>query len=205
MQQLPLARVALILRNDRLAAFFPLLQQEVRVVCRVGVTLENLLVKQWGIEADYVTRRITTIFLNSRAIDDVAATEVHGGAVIALSGAMPGLVGATMRRGGFYAAMRGAMTYRDETSGGEHGIDRVRVKLFNLLLKELGPGFIARGIIMTGAELSAFIAANEILPEHFTKSPRLDGRPLAAAELSAALAALGDEELLLTVDFEDTP
>jgi len=205
MAQFPARHVAMVLRGERLSAFFPLLQSGVRVVFRAGTTLEELLVQQWGIGADYVASRITTLFVNSRAVDNVATTRVAGGAVVALSGAMPGLVGATMRRGGYYAAMRGAMTYREEALGGEHGSDWVRVKLFNLLLKELGPGFIARGIIMTAAELLAFIAANEIFPEHFTELPTLDGRPLAPGELTAALVALGDRELLLTADFEEMP
>lgn len=205
MERMPLARLAMIMRSDRLSGFFPLLQEGVWVVCRVGVTLEDLLANQWGIGADYVAGRITTMFLNSRAVDDIAASVVHGGSVVALSGAMPGLVGATMRRGGFYAAMRGAMTFREEIPGGEHGIGRVKVKLFNLLLKELGPGFLARGMIMTGAELSAFLLAGEFVAEDFIAPMTLDSSPLAAGELAAALAAVGEEELLLTVDFGDKP
>jgi len=204
MERLPLARVAMVLRNDRMSAFFPLLQEGVWVVCRVGATLEDLLVDQWGMDADYVAGRITTMFVNSRAVDDIAASVVHGGSVVALSGAMPGLVGATMRRGGFYSAMRGAMTFREDDLGRGSGIDRIKIKLFNLLLKELGPGFLARGMIMTGAELSAFLAAGEFSAEDFIAPPTLDNGPLAAGELAAALALLGGEELLLTVDFEDT-
>src|SRR6185369_7098417 len=179
MVRMPFARVAMVLRNGRMSGFFPLLEQGVRVACRVGVTLEDLLVNQWGIEADYVAQRITTMFLNSRAVDDIARSVVHGGSVVALSGAMPGLVGATMRRGGFYAAMRGAMTFREEIFGGEQGGGRVRVKLFNLLLKELGRGFLARGMIMTGAELSAFLMAGEFVAKDFIAPLTLDSRPLA--------------------------
>jgi hypothetical protein len=205
MERMPLARLAIILRSDRLSGFFPLLQEGVWVVCRVGATLENLLVDQWGIETDYVAGRITTMFLNSRAVDDIAASVVHGGAVVALSGAMPGLVGATMRRGGFYAAMRGAMTFREDDQGRENGIDRVRVKLFNLLLKELGPCFLARGIVMKASELSAFLLAGGFPAGDFIAPPTLDNRPLLAGELAAALALLGEEELLFTIGFEDTP
>jgi len=204
MERLPLASMAMVLRSDRMSAFFPLLQEGVWVVCRVGATLENLLVDQWGIETDYVAGRITTMFLNSRAVDDIASSVVHGGSVIALSGAMPGLVGATMRCGGFYAAMRGAMTFRQDDLGRGSGIDRVRVKLFNLLLKELGPGFLARGIVVTATELSAFLVVGEFSAEDFIASPTIDNRQLAAGELAAALALLGGKELLLTVDFEDT-
>lgn len=202
MERIPARRVQLTLRGERLSAFFPLLQQGVRVACRAGVTLEDLLVNQWGIGAEYVAQRITTLFLNSRAVDDIATSLVHGGSVVALSGAMPGLVGATMRRGGFYAAMRGAMTFREDNADRGSGIDWVRVKLFNLLLKELGPGFLARGIIMTAAELSIFLSRGEFLPEDFSAPPILNGRTVAPAGLVAALDQLDGEELLLTVEFE---
>lgn len=204
MVQIPARHVVMVLRGERVSAFLPILQSGVRVVCRAGVTLEELLVDQWGIEAEYVTRRITTLFVNSRAVDNVATTVVHGGAVVALSGAMPGLVGATMRRGGFYAAMRGAMTYREDAANPESVVEWVRVKLFNLLLRELGPGFLARGIIMTAAELSDFIANGEFSPQEFITPPALDARVLSPDDLADELAALGDEELLLTVEFEDS-
>ena len=109
-----------------------------------------------------------------------------------------------MRRGGYYAAMRGAMTYREESESVEAGVGLVRLKLFNLLLNELGPGFLARGIILTAGELLSIITDLDIPPEHFTVPPSLDGNMLASGELKVALAAIGGEELLLTVKFEDT-
>ncbi len=102
------------LAPELLSFFFPLLQQGVEVEVETGCSLKQLLIEQFGISADYIASRITTLFLNSRAVDDAATALVHDGAVLALSGAMPGLVGATMRSGGFYAAMRGAMTYQNE-------------------------------------------------------------------------------------------
>jgi len=202
MKQIPARHLSIALRGERISAFLPLLQSGVRVVCRAGVTLEELLVDQWGIGAEYVASRITTLFVNSRAVDNVATTLIQGGAVVALSGAMPGLVGATMRRGGFYAAMRGAMTYREDAANPGHGVEWVRVKLFNLLLRELGPGFLARGIIMTAAELSEFIANGEISPQEFITPPALDARVISPDELGGELALLAGEDLLLTVEFE---
>jgi hypothetical protein len=204
MERTPLANLAMVMRHNRLSGFFPLLQQGVWVSCRVEVPLADLLVNQWGIAADYVTGRITTMFLNSRAVDSIKTSVVSGGSTVALSGAMPGLVGATMRAGGFYAAMRGAMTFRADDSGRSSGIDRVKVKLFNLLLQELGPGFLARGFIMTAGELAAFLEGGEFLAEAALLAATLDTRPLPPGELAAALAGLGGEELLLTVDFEET-
>jgi hypothetical protein len=143
------------------------------------------------------------MFLNSRAVDAIKTSVVSGGSTVALSGAMPGLVGATMRAGGFYAAMRGAITFREDDSGRSSGIDRVRVKLFNLLLNELGPGFLAREFIMTAGELAVFLEAGEFLTDDSILASTLDNSPLPPGELAAALAELGEKELLLTVDFEE--
>jgi len=142
--------------------FFPLFQEGVDVEVEVGCSIKQLLTEQFGIHADYLANRITTLFLNSRAVDDAATSLVNDGAVLALSGAMPGLVGATMRSGGYYAAMRGAMTYRN-TEGiptVKRGV--IRLKLFNLLLEELGPRLLQRGILLPAARLKAFL---DTLPE----------------------------------------
>jgi hypothetical protein len=203
MEAVPRLRLAMVLREEALANFTPLLQSGVRVVCRTGTTLEELLVEQWGLAPSYVAGRITTLFLNSQAVDSVATTRVLSGSTVALSGAMPGLVGATMRRGGYYAAMRGAMTCRQDDDVTHTGVGRVRVKLFNLLLGELGPGFLARGIVLEAGELAGFVREGGLDPEDFLSPPTLDNSPVTAISLANSLATLGDEELLLTVRFEE--
>ncbi len=205
MGTMSLQSLVITLKRGRLNAFYPLLQQGVWVPCRVGVTLDDLLVNQWGVDAGYVASRITTIFVDSRAVDNVATTLVAGGGVVALSGAMPGLVGATMRRGGFYAAMRGAMTYRMDAGAESGGTGRVRVKLFNLLLEELGPGFLSRGILLPAADLFSLLTGGEFSGSDFTVSPLLNSGALSPGELPAALDEMDDEELLLNVEFEDDP
>lgn len=156
MNEVPQQRLDLTVAASRLSDFFPLLQHGVLVSCRTGVTLGDLLRDQWGIAASYAKTRITTIFVNHRAIDDMDRVIVREGAIIALSGAMPGLVGATMRCGGHLAAMRGAMTHHDDAEAQDTRSGSVRLKLFNLLLPELGPLMLRQGIIMGGDELTAF-------------------------------------------------
>jgi len=114
----------------------------------VGCSLRSLLCDQFAIPADYVTDRITTIFIDNHPVDDLDRTIVQDGSRVTLSAAMPGLVGATMRRGGFYAALRQGISHvaGGVNAAGENGT--VRVKLFNLLLAELGPLVLARGLIL---------------------------------------------------------
>jgi hypothetical protein len=149
-----LETVAVQLSPDQLSVFFPLLQKGVTLAATVGCTLRSLLCDQFAIPADYVTDRITTIFLDNSPVDDLDRTIIQDGSRVTLSAAMPGLVGATMRRGGFYAALRQGISHVLEsgTSAGECGT--IRLKLFNLLLAELGPLVLARGLILEQEDLA---------------------------------------------------
>lgn len=148
--------VALTVREERFSAFYPMLQRGVTMLAVTGCPLQELLCDQIGIPADYVSGRITTIFLDSRPLDNLAAL-VAEGARIALSAAMPGLVGAVMRRSGFYAALRQGITHAERSGGVKPGAGTVTVKLFNLLLPEIGPLILAHGVILTRAELEAVL------------------------------------------------
>ena len=146
--------LVLTLMPDQLTAFFPILQKGVTVPATVGCTLKSLLCDQFAIPADYVTDRITTIFMDNHPVDDLERTIILDGSRVTLSAAMPGLVGATMRRGGFYAALRQGISHIVESGTAAGGSGTVRVKLFNLLLAELGPLILARGLILEPGELS---------------------------------------------------
>lgn len=137
-----------------LPAFQTLFQQGVGVAIQVGTSLEDVLCSQWHIDRDYVMNRISTLFLDGKPVDDLGASIVADGATLALSGAMPGLIGATMRRGGVLAPFRSGITYCPQGAAAS-GDGRVTVKLFNLLIHELGPQFLARGVWIPRARLAA--------------------------------------------------
>ena len=149
--------VALQLAFDQLKCFFPMLQSGVTVPAMIGCSLKGLLCEQLAIPADYVTDRITTVFLDNRPVDDMDRTVVRDGSRITLSAAMPGLVGATMRRGGFYAALRQGISHVKESGAPADACGTVRLKLFNLLLAEIGPLILARGVILEKAELDELL------------------------------------------------
>ena len=146
--------------DNALPAFRTLFQQGIGVTIQTGTSLEDLLCCQWQISRDYVMNRISTLFLDSKPVDDLPAAVVHDGATLALSGAMPGLIGATMRRGGVLAAFRNGITYCETSEGDAGGRGRITLKLFNLLIDELGPQFLARGIWVRHSRLA------ELFPEH---------------------------------------
>jgi hypothetical protein len=147
-------RLNLILKPDQLDVFFPLLQKGVSVPATVGCTLRSLLCDQFAIPSDYVTDRITTLFLDNSPVDDLDRTVVQDGSRVTLSAAMPGLVGATMRRGGFYAALRQGISHVVDSGAVAGASGAVRLKLFNLLLAELGPLVLARGLVLEPDELA---------------------------------------------------
>jgi hypothetical protein len=171
------------LAPELLRIFFPLFEEGVEVEMVAGCSIRELLIEQFGFAAEYIASRITTVFVNHRAVDNMDSARIYDGAVLALSGAMPGLVGATMRSSGYYAAMRGNMTYRNEAAAPEVKAGAIKLKLFNLLLPELGPRLLQRGILLSVARWQEFLAQQ---PEQLrVRGYWLDGRPLPVDQLRA--------------------
>lgn len=142
---------------ETLKRFFPLLQRGVWIEVTTGSSLQQLLVDRFGIDREFVDRRITTIFLNNKAIDNLDTAFISPNATLALSSSMPGLVGATMQRGGYYAAMRSAITHNSEQRPASAADGRIRVKLFNLLMHDLGGLLLARGILLPTPEAAELL------------------------------------------------
>ncbi len=149
------------LKPKRLAVMYPLLQQGFQVAATVGCDIRTLLCDQFGLMPHYLSDRINTIFLNGKPVDDVATAVVDDGATLALSAAMPGLVGATFRKAGCLAAFRGSITYQKIDIGPSTCHEgSITIKLFNLLVDEVGPLFLARGIWIEGGVWQSFAKAN---------------------------------------------
>ncbi len=155
---------------------YPLLQQGFQVTATVGCDIRSLLCDQFGMMPDYLSDRINTIFLNGKPVDDVASAVVNDGATLALSAAMPGLVGATFRKAGCLAAFRGSITYRkDDDADATCHEGTITLKLFNLLVAEMGPLFLKRGIWINGAELKDFLSTRQSSIETMIESVVKDG------------------------------
>lgn len=193
----------LTMKPEQIREFFPILQQGFRVTARVGCTLRKLLCVQFALGSDYVAERVTTIFLNGKATDDLDDAVVRDGSTIALSAAMPGLVGATMRRGGYYSAMRSSITHTDDRLSGEDRIGSVRIKLFNILLAELGPDFLRRGAVVTASDMTEFLGSRD---EQFWRGCTetfLNGTPVEPAILSRGEPFRNCGSVRLTVNFRE--
>jgi hypothetical protein len=93
-----------------------------------------------------VENRISTVFLNGMPVDDLDTTIPHDGSVLALSAAMPGLAGAILRRGGHLRTMRHQLPKDKEPPKASQSTGYVIIKLFNLILRELGPRLLEQGV-----------------------------------------------------------
>jgi hypothetical protein len=133
------------LSSDWLTKFFYLLQTGFQLKIMVGKNVEATLTQEFGLDMELLDK-IQTVFLDGKAVDNLESSLVKEGSILALSSAMPGLVGATLRRGSYYAAMRSHITAAksEERAPSQEGM--VTLKLFNLLMNQLGPIFLERGI-----------------------------------------------------------
>jgi hypothetical protein len=196
-------KLSLVLKPDHLAVFFPLLQQGVQVEAQVGCDIQSLLCDQFKLAPDYLADRITTIFLNGKPVDDVGAAVVTDGATLALSAAMPGLVGATLRKAGCLASFRNTISHRNEavsSSACQDGM--ITLKLFNMLLHEMGPQYLAHGVWTRGCDLQACLADYPHDLEAVMVRLEQDGRTLEPSELSRLQTIAPDEQVRLRATFE---
>lgn len=146
-------KLHLLVNRSALPFFTPLLEKGVVISGSTGCTLRNFLCTQLGIADDYLDQRIQTLFLNARPVDDVDKAVVTNGSTLALSAAMPGLLGATMRKGGRYAAFRKDISQTADACGICEAPGRVTVKMFNLVAEEIGYQLFQTGVNIDGDDL----------------------------------------------------
>jgi len=157
----PNINLSLTLEKTLIPIFYHLLSKGFIIHPRTGCTIKELLCGQLGIKEDYLEERIQTIFLDDKTVDDVDSAVIREGSILALSAAMPGVLGATLRKGGRYAPMRRQISHDKDMPSDLHKKGEVTIKLFNLILRELGPLFLEPGIWINGADFYDITARNE--------------------------------------------
>jgi hypothetical protein len=162
------ATLSLELVAEQVVSLFLLLQNGFFVKACVGCTIKDFFVKQLGLSPDYIETRIQGIFLDSKPADDIETAILRDGARLTLSGTMPGLVGIALRRGPL-AVFRHSITHRETGNYTYSGDGYIQLKLLNLLMKDMGPELLRKGIYTN-------------LPTDFwqgCKTISLDGRQIA--------------------------
>jgi len=146
----------LTVKSQLVPFFFPILQKGFAQKIQVGCSIKELLSDRFGLSAEYIENRIQTIFLDGKPVDDMDTAIVRDGTTLALSSAMPGVLGATLRRGGYYSRMRSQITHVEKAELPRRTDGQIIVKLFNLTIRELGPMFLERGIWVDADDLREF-------------------------------------------------
>lgn len=172
---IPINPPALSFRTSQPEQFQQLFQDHFYVACEDGCTIREFLCEQMHVCGDYTQRRIQTVFLNGHPVDDIDTAQITAGDTVALSSAMPGLMGAMMRSNSPFKQMRDTITLHQkatqEDSPGRQCL--VRMRLFNFLAKELAGLFTDNGFYIETDVFQQFLTRQEPTLEGIL----LDGTP----------------------------
>ncbi len=191
------SRLAFVVAEPLISRFFLLLQQGVMIRSRVGCSVEAFLRDELKVDPGTI-EKIQSIVLEGKPVDDIGTAVLHDGSTLALSAAMPGLVGATLRRGGAYSSFRSAITYHEAGNACMPGEGWVNIKLFNLLMAELGPELLRKGVLLKSADLLGFLAERA---QEFRQrcTVTLDGRSIDVGMLEGNEGLGKADKVLLSV------
>jgi hypothetical protein len=179
-----------------LEGFLPLLMEGVGIEIPAGCTAGSLLRDCLGLSVEEVETRVATVCVDGHPVDDLGRCPLGDGSRIALSGALPGLVGACLRRGGQLAGMRRSITMTEAQPG---VAGTVTVRLFNVLLPLLGPRVLAGSVVLDRGTLVRFLASRADRFWLSARSATLGGRALSLPLSETVCESLPDERLRLRV------
>lgn len=187
--------IRLTWHRTRIHEFNGLLQRGFRLNARVGASIREVLCTQFLVSPEYLDKRVNTIFLNGKSVDDVDATIIKDGALLALSAAMPGFVGAAFRKGGHYAVMRREISHvrEDPPDSVRHGT--FVLKLYNAVAEDLGALFLGQGIQVNTTDLRDFLETRPVGFGSGCIEANLDGVPVQWDAILTELGRKAPEEL----------
>ena len=135
----------------------PIFQEGFFIESRLGANVKDILCSELGVTPEFVDCRIATVFIDGKAVDNIETARLSDGCILTLSGAMPGLVGACMRKSGQYASLRSGISYTPplEESAEKRGL--VKVKIFNTMIQELGPKLLKQGVLVNKKQLGKLL------------------------------------------------
>jgi hypothetical protein len=183
-------KITIHVDGQHVGRFFSLLESGFWIPSTPGDTITDLVVSGLGVDRDYLKDEIQTIFLNGRPVDDPDQACVVDGDRVAFSASMPGLLGATMRKGGYFRAMRQSISHCPNAASESHQEPFwVMIKCFNMIARELAPHLLGRGIWLDTGILRNYII-RRILPQEVNGTWQTDDD--RSGPLSTLPAALDD-------------
>jgi hypothetical protein len=197
--------VQITFKTLRIKPFMPLLQTGFHLpIPPAHRSVQTFLCEACGLDPSVVQERIQTLFLNGNPVDDREAATLRHGDTLALSAAMPGLVGATMRSGGVLACFRNTLSHRVRDTAAMDQAGLLKIKLFNLLIREMGPWFLSRGIWVSGPDMQQTLAGLSDADWRNCREAVLDQHPMDPDLLRQMQWAQDTAEVSLRVFFEDS-
>ena len=152
----PIKSLTLTVSAGLLPKFFLLLEEGFTQDSAVGCSLRDFICGSLGLDREYLADSVQTIFLDHNPVDNIDTALIRENSTVALSAAMPGLAGATLRKGGKFAAMRDQISCRMGTASASDQRTKVTVKLFNVMAKELGEDLYQKGLWIRSSSLKWF-------------------------------------------------
>lgn len=174
--------LCLKLKPGREPGFLAIFHKGVYLRSRAGLPLSEVL-EAAGFSRKYLEEKVQTVFLDGSAVDDLDCAIVEDGSVIALSAAMPGLAGAILRKGSPILALRSRTSQVMVPHRTDDTMHALRLKLFNTIANEMGPGLLHSGILVKRQDLEDFLSNRRKLLEDAVLEAELDGVPLPVLEL----------------------
>lgn len=192
------AHLVLELPEDRLPEFSPMLQSGVFLkISHVGQSVRAFLRGPLALTDEYIRQHISTVFLDGMPVDDLDAVVLNNGARLALSSAMPGLVGATMRQGSPLASFRDTISCKatKACSGGE---GCVCLKLFNAVMHDLGQHVFRKGVLVQAGVLRTFLKDHQDVLSDCSRI-QFNGCLIAPDICLEKVACVNDAAIALTI------
>jgi hypothetical protein len=174
-----------------------LFQSGVLLKIQLGASIKNLLCKQLSLDKIYVDKRINTIFLNSQPVDDLSKVIIKNNDTLALSSAMPGLIGATLRKGSHLAPLRDSITFKEYRNDSIRDYGLIRLKLFNFISQEVGPLLLQNGVMVDFEEVIDLFQGKIFEETKESFAIYLDGETIGLNELRKGLQSSTEQQLIL--------
>ena len=162
--------IDLTVNPNQIPFFFKLLRKGILIHIETDLCAREFICDRLGVEPEYMDKQIQTIFLDGKLLDDRNAAVIKGGSTLAISAAMPGMVGATFRSGGFYATFRSPISHDGVPVTGQAHTKPVLLKCFNKISNDVGPMLLERGIWVTGQDFKDLVVDRM---DDFQKGPAL--------------------------------
>ena len=147
----------LIIPEENFRDYLKSLQSGFFISSPEGISIYDFLTEICAIESNYIQENIKTVFINNSPADNLHNVFIAPGMTCALSGAMPGLVGAMMRMGGYYSALRNEISCKEGQPAEKGKETAVKLKFFNRILNDLAPVFLKKGVFLKKDDLLFFM------------------------------------------------